>query len=125
MRILIVEDSPLVQRMYCLAFSHKQHQLVNAANGRDALRILDLDREGFDLILLDLRMPDMNGVEFLAAMHIRPKTPIPVVLTTAESSDSPLLQEARVYGPAAVVYKPWKPLELREVVRQVVPEAIK
>jgi CheY-like chemotaxis protein len=34
------------------------------------------------------------------------------------------LQEARALGPAAVVTKPWKPLELREVVRQVVPEQI-
>lgn len=124
MRILIVEDSPLVQRMYGLAFSHKQHQLINAANGRDALAILDSDPEAFDLILLDLRMPDMNGVEFLAAMHIRPASPIPVVLTTAEAADSPLVQEARAYGPAAVVHKPWKPLELREVVRQIVPEEI-
>ncbi len=124
MRILIVEDSPLVQRMYGLAFSHKQHQLINAANGRDALAILDSDPEAFDLILLDLRMPDMNGVEFLAAMHIRPTSPIPVVLTTAEAADSPLVQEARAYGPAAVVHKPWKPLELREVVRQIVPEEI-
>jgi two-component system response regulator PilR (NtrC family) len=124
MRILIVEDSPLVQRMYGLAFSHRQHQLISAANGRDALAILDQDPEPFDLILLDLRMPDMNGVEFLAALRCRPTNPPPVVLTTAEAADSPLVQEARAHGPAAVVYKPWKPLELREVVRQVVPEEI-
>jgi CheY-like chemotaxis protein len=47
-----------------------------------------------------------------------------VVLTTAEPPESALLQQARALGPAAVVSKPWKPLELREVVRQVVPEQI-
>lgn len=124
MRILIVEDSPLVQRMYGLAFSHRHHTLVTAANGRAALDILDTAPDPFDLILLDLRMPDMNGVEFLAALQCRPGQPIPVVLTTAEPAGSSLLQEARALGPAAVVSKPWKPLELREVVRQVVPEKI-
>ena len=39
-RILIVEDSPLVQKMYGLAFSQRQNTLVTCANGRDALDIL-------------------------------------------------------------------------------------
>jgi len=124
MRILIVEDSPLVQRMYGLAFPHRLHQLVTAPNGREALAILDTALEPFDLILLDLRMPDMNGVEFLSALQRRPTAMIPVVLTTAEPPDSRLVAEARALGPAAVVHKPWKPLALQEVVRQVLPEAI-
>ena len=124
MRILIVEDSALVQRMYGLAFPQRLHQLVCAANGRDALGILDAEVQPFDLILLDLRMPDMNGVEFLAALSCRRSIPIPVVLTTAEPSDSPLVAEARSLGAAAVVHKPWKPLDLQAVVRQVVPEGI-
>ena len=124
MRILIVEDSPLVQRMYGLAFPQRLHQLVCAANGRAALEVLDTELAPFDLILLDLRMPDMNGVEFLAALNCRRSIPIPVVLTTAEPADSPLVTEARALGAAAVVHKPWKPLELQEVVRNVVPEAI-
>jgi len=121
---LIVEDSPLVQKMYGLAFSQRQHALLTAENGRAALETLDASAEQFDLILLDLRMPDMNGVEFLAALQRRGGQPIPVVLTTAEPPGSPLVEQARALGPAAVVHKPWKPHELRELVRQVVPEAI-
>jgi CheY-like chemotaxis protein len=122
-RILIVEDSPLVQKMYGLAFSQRQHELVTAENGRAALATLDAG-DGFDLILLDLRMPDMNGVEFLAALQRRGSEPVPVVLTTAEPDDSPLVAQARALGPAAVVHKPWKPHELRDLVRQIVPEEI-
>ncbi len=124
MRILIIEDSVLVQKMYGLAFSQRSHVLVTATNGRDALATLEAESEPFDLILLDLRMPDMNGVEFLAALHRHPTAPPPVVLTTAEPADSPLIREAQTLGIAAVVHKPWKPLELREVVRQLVPEAL-
>jgi CheY-like chemotaxis protein len=124
MRILIVEDSPLVQRMYGLAFSQRQHILMTAENGREALRILAESVDPIDLILLDLRMPDMDGVEFLAALSSLPVPSAPVVLTTAEAPDSSLLAEARHLGAAAVVHKPWKPLELREVVRQVMPEGV-
>jgi CheY-like chemotaxis protein len=123
-RILIVEDSALVQRMYGLAFSQRQHTLITAANGREALAALDTEVEPIDLILLDLRMPDMNGIEFLAALRCRRAEPIPVVLTTAERDDSPLVSEARALGAAAVVHKPWKPQELQRVVQQVLPEVI-
>lgn len=122
MRILIVEDSQLVQRMYGLAFSRRSHELVTAANGQEALDILKSESAPFDLILLDLRMPDMNGVDFLTALKQRSGAPIPVVLVTAESDESPLVHAARRLGAAAVVHKPWKPSDLREVVQQVLPE---
>lgn len=124
MRILIVEDSPLVQKMYGLAFSHRQHTLVTAANGRLALSILDSDDGNFDLILLDLRMPDMNGIEFLTELPRHSAGHIPVVLTTAEPPDSPMVKQARLLGTAAVVHKPWRPNELRDLVKLVVPEEI-
>lgn len=65
MRILIVEDSPLVQQMYGLAFSRREHELTTASDGRAALAQLADPASRFDVILLDLRMPGMNGVEFL------------------------------------------------------------
>jgi CheY-like chemotaxis protein len=72
-------------------------------------------------VLLDLRMPDMDGVEFLRAFRrqsLHGRTP--VVVTTAESDDSPLMAEARALGVAAVVKKPWSPQALRSVVQQVI-----
>ena len=118
MRILVVEDSPLVQKMYGLAFSHRQHTLVTCDNGRDALDILSICGEAFELILLDLRMPDMDGVEFLRAVR-RHGLQAPIILTTAERADSPLLAEAQGLGVEAVVHKPWKPVELRDLALRV------
>src|ERR1051325_12150807 len=95
MRILIVEDSPLVRRMYGLAFYRRDHELVEAENGRHALELLAAASAPFDVILLDLQMPDMNGVEFMDAVLRRPLFKTPIIVTTAEPETSELLQQAR------------------------------
>jgi two-component system chemotaxis response regulator CheY len=119
MRLLIVEDSALIRQMTRLAFPAKEHDLQDAANGVEALMHLSQSRQPFDAILLDLQMPDMNGVEFLRALRQRPlHRDTPVVIATSERDDSPLLQEVRRIGVAAIVKKPWKPQELASVVAQ-------
>jgi CheY-like chemotaxis protein len=55
--------------MYERAFSRRDHDLVEAENGREALDALAASSVAFDVILLDLRMPDMNGVEFIRAVR--------------------------------------------------------
>jgi two-component system chemotaxis response regulator CheY len=118
MRILIIEDSPLIRRMYGLAFSRQEHELVEAEDGRKALAALAASKQPFDVILLDLRMPDMDGVEFVQA--VRRGTlfrDVPIVVTTAEPESSPLLRDARGLGVAAIVKKPWKPQDLVGIVQ--------
>jgi CheY-like chemotaxis protein len=120
MRLLVVEDSPLLRKMFGLAFPQQFNELQQAENGREAMALLADTRVPFDAVLLDLRMPDMNGVEFIRSIRGLPlhgRTPI--VLTTAEPDDSGLLQEATALGVAAVVKKPWTPHKLRQVVQQL------
>jgi two-component system chemotaxis response regulator CheY len=119
MRLLIVEDSALVRRMYGLAFYRRDHELVEAENGRQALDVLAASTERFDVILLDLRMPDMDGVEFIRAVQRRPLFDVPIIVTTSEPESSELLQQARTLGVAAVIKKPWKPQELLDLVQSV------
>jgi two-component system, chemotaxis family, chemotaxis protein CheY len=119
MRLLIVEDSGLIRQMTRLAFPVKQNDLQDAANGVEALMHLSRAKQPFDAILLDLQMPDMNGVEFLRALRQRPlHQDTPVVIATSERDDSPLMQEVRRMAVAAIVKKPWKPQGLASVVAQ-------
>lgn len=121
MRILIVEDSPLVQSMYGLAFPRREHELTTANDGREALVWLDDPARAFDLVLLDLRMPGMDGVEFLREVRRRPRlAQLPIVLTTIELDGSALLEEAKRLGVTAVVKKPWHPQQLRDLVEAIV-----
>ena len=120
MKLLIIEDSPLVRRMYGLAFSSREHDLIEAENGLQALDALAAASDPFDVILLDLRMPDMDGATFLRAVR---RTAlfgdIPIIVTTSEPESSELLQEVRALGIDAVVKKPWKPQELLSLVQRV------
>ena len=127
MRILIVEDSPLVRKMYGMVFPKRDHELSTAENGRLALERLDAAPEGFDLILLDLRMRDMNGVEFIEEVKRRGGTSgqIPIILTTVEPDSSDLMHRAKALGVNAIVKKPWKPQDLRDVIQVVTREGIR
>ena len=121
MKLLVVEDSPLLRKMFGLAFPHQLNDLKPAANGREAMDLLESTAEPFDAVLLDLRMPDMDGVEFLRAFRcqtVHGRTP--VIVTTAEPDDSELMAQARTLGVAAVVRKPWSPQSLRAVVQKVI-----
>jgi CheY-like chemotaxis protein len=122
-KVLIVEDSPLVRKMYGLALSPREHELTTAEDGRQALEILADRAQRFDLILLDLRMPDMDGVAFLRELRRDSRLrKLPVVLTTVEPDGSDLLLEATSLGITAVVKKPWKPRHLRRVVETALSE---
>ena len=123
MRVLIVEDSELIRKVTRLAF-RTGYQLDEAANGVEGLARLASAREPYDAIVLDLRMPDMDGVEFLRALHQRPvHRATPVVVATSEEETSPLLHEARRMGVAAVLNKPWKPQDLAAAVNTAVRDA--
>jgi len=119
LRLLIVEDSALIRKVTHLAFPGRVHDLQEAASGVEALALLTGPADSFDAIVLDLRMPDMNGVEFVRALRqLSRHRDTPVVVATSEGEDSPLMEEARQLGVAAIVKKPWKPHELADVVQR-------
>ena len=121
MQILIVEDSPLVQQMYGLAFPRREHELTAASDGREALTLLADPARHFDVVLLDLQMPGMNGVEFLRELRRDARlAQLPIVLTTIEPEESELLTEARRLGVTGVVKKPWHPHQLRDLVEAII-----
>ena len=119
MRLLIVEDSALIRKVTRLAFPAREHELHEAENGLEAVGLVDSAEQPFDAILLDLQMPDMDGVAFIRALRQRPlHRNTPIVIATSEPESSALLQEARRLGVAGVARKPWKPQELAALVQQ-------
>lgn len=79
--ILIVEDDNILQEMYCEKFEMDGFKVEKAATGREGLKTLEKNVP--DIILLDILMPDMNGLEMLKEMKKnREFRNIPVILLT-------------------------------------------
>ena len=77
--VLIVEDEDLVARMYQAGLAHSSFQVQIARDGEDAL--LSMEQNIPDLVLLDIMMPKVNGMEVLDRMKADPKLKaIPVIM---------------------------------------------
>src|SRR5436190_90145 len=84
-KVLVVDDSKLLHRMFEMML--RQYPLVHAYDGREGLDRLAENRD-VDLILLDVNMPRMNGLEFLAAVKQDPAfAKIPVIIVTTEGAE--------------------------------------
>ena len=79
-RILVVDDEEAVRKSFALAFKKMPYELDFAENGRIALE--KFDQASYDLIYLDLKMPEMNGVETLNEIRNRDKN-VPIYIVTA------------------------------------------
>ncbi|MGM9931283.1 response regulator transcription factor [Pradoshia sp.] len=79
--ILIIEDEPQLARLLQLELQFEEFDTAIAHTGREGLEAFQ--RGSFDLVLLDIMLPEMNGLEVLK--HIRAKSLVPVILLTAKS----------------------------------------
>ena len=80
-KILIIEDEPQLARLLQLELQFEEFESAIAHTGREGL---DMFQKGsYDLILLDVMLPEMNGLEVLA--NIRASSLVPVILLTAKS----------------------------------------
>jgi two-component system, NarL family, response regulator len=86
-RILIVDDHPVVRAGLTSMLGTQESLLVVGAayNGREAFALIE--RESPEVVLLDLRMPGMNGIETLKALRMLPQPPRVIVLTNLETDE--------------------------------------
>ena len=114
--VLIVDDSSSVRQMVNFTLRTAGYNTVEAADGRDALSKLGAP---VHLVISDLNMPNMDGIELIKALRAGAATKyIPVVMLTTESQDSKK-QEARAAGATGWIVKPFKAEQLVAVVKRV------
>jgi hypothetical protein len=119
LRALIVEDNPVNQRLASWLMAKRGHSAAIAANGREALDMLDRSR--FDLVLMDVQMPVMDGLTATAAIRNREKLTgkhVPIIAMTACASEEDK-QNCLSTGMDAYVSKPISAEELFAVVAEV------
>lgn len=72
--ILLVEDEPAVRQLFAQALTRAGYQVYEARNGQEAMKVFDQHGDAIDLLLTDLRMPYMGGVELAQQLRARRKT---------------------------------------------------
>lgn len=115
--ILAVDDSPSMREMVRIALSDEGFHLTQAATGREALELAR--RTSFDLVLSDVNMPEMNGIELIRALRAEAAyrhTPI-LMLTTESSSDRK--REGKEAGATGWIVKPFDPVQLVATMHRV------
>ena len=119
-KILIVDDSSTMRKIVGRALRQAGfdfEQTLEAADGRQALDVLKENK--VDIILSDINMPNMNGVEFLQAKNDDPAIKsIPVVMITTETG-SDILAQAMDLGAKGSIKKPFTPDLVKEVLGKI------
>jgi len=111
--ILIVDDDAFVRTLLRDMLAAQGHSLLEAENGQQAL---DLDGPPPRVILLDLLMPQMSGMEALAL--IRDRWPATPVLVISSMDSDRLVQEALDAGASGYITKPFHPMEIVSAVER-------
>lgn len=117
-RILIADDEESLQRLYQEEFEEEGYEVILAGNGREVLEKLDDPDRLPDLIVMDIRMPEMNGIDTLRI--IKEKQPqIPVILCSAYSE---FKQDFSVWASDDYVVKSSDLTELKAAVKRHLKE---
>ena len=113
--ILIVDDEPLIRSMYTSIFT--DHNCIEANNGRAA--ILQIQHHAIDLVITDLRMPEMNGVELIRGLKgLGYSVPI-VVITASKQADELRSSMALEFPEIPILEKPFVTRELLRVADRI------
>ncbi|AET70919.1 response regulator with CheY-like receiver, AAA-type ATPase, and DNA-binding domains [Desulfosporosinus orientis DSM 765] len=114
-KILVVDDQLGVRRLLFETFREDQHEVEMAADGEEAVQLLNTFKP--DLILMDMKMPGMNGIETLRQIRALDRQ-VGVIMMTAYG-DAQNMEQAKELGILHYLSKPFDLFELRERVRDI------
>ncbi|TMK86332.1 MAG: response regulator [Actinobacteria bacterium] len=119
--VLVVDDDPVIIRLLQVNFELEGIDVVTAVDGEEGLKLAHSDPP--DLVISDIMMPKVNGLELLAALRSSPGTAaMPVILLSAKAQVADV-QRGLELGADDYVTKPFDPLELIERVYKVLAKS--
>lgn len=115
-KILIVDDSSTMRESLKLVLLSSGHRVDAAINGIEGLNKYSSSKD-YSLIITDINMPEMNGLEFI--MNVRKVSrDVPIIVLTTET-EKDKIEVAKNYKASAWIVKPFKPADLISVVSKV------
>jgi len=123
-KVLVVDDSALIHQMYKMVLMRYKCKIVDALNGQDGLDKLAKNPDA-DLILLDINMPVMNGLDFIKKVkELGSFNHIPIVLVSTEGKEEDTMRGLAL-GAKGYVKKPFQPSDLHQLIEKFYPAEVK
>ena len=115
--IMTVDDSTSIRQMVGFTLKREGFEVVEAVDGKDA--VSQLDSTTIDMMITDLNMPNMDGIELIKKVRTKPQYKfIPIVMLTTESQEDKK-QAGKAAGATGWIVKPFKPDQLLTVIKKV------
>lgn len=115
-KVLVIDDSRLIHKMFRVLLQGAE--VVDAMDGREALQLLN-EHPDVDLVVLDINMPKMNGLEFLDQVKKdKALAEIPVVIISTEGKEEDTIRGLEA-GAVAYVKKPFEGGEVMRIVERL------
>jgi DNA-binding response OmpR family regulator len=119
-RVLVVDDDPRLLHVVAMYLGIEGYEVVTASNAEEGLK--EVDENHPDLVILDIMMPGMDGVEACRRIRSNPATEaIPVLMFSALSGDEDI-ERARLAGANHLITKPFNLVGLGQVVKSFFTE---
>ncbi|MBU4346167.1 MAG: response regulator [Candidatus Omnitrophica bacterium] len=120
-KILVIDDEELIIKSLSRLLEKNGYEVFVAKNGQDA--IIMTEEEDFDLILADIRMPGMNGVDTIQSIYEGLQSnnlkKIPIIFITGYA-DEKIKRKADILKPIAYIYKPFDMVEILDKIKKAV-----
>ena len=116
--ILIVDDSDSLREVVGIALKNAGYEVIEGADGQEGLK--QLDGKKVHLIISDVNMPNMNGIEMVKKIkEMNEYKFTPIIMLTTESGDD-MKDEGRAAGVKAWMVKPFKPEQMLDAVSKLI-----
>jgi two-component system chemotaxis response regulator CheY len=116
---LTVDDSKTIREMVSFTLKNAGYQILEAEDGVKAVDVIKANN--VDVVITDLNMPNMNGIELIKAIRANPKySLVPILMLTTEG-DANKKVEGKNAGATGWIVKPFQPEKLVQVIKRVCP----
>ena len=116
-KILVVDDEVKIREAISVLLEEKGYAVRTAENGRAGIK--ELDGYDPDLVITDISMPDMEGIEFLKTIRKHRKA-LPVIVMSGNAVGQQFLRAASLFGATATLKKPFSNRELMSSIENLV-----
>src|SRR5574341_839223 len=121
-KVIVIDDSALIHQMYKMVLMRYKCEIIAAQNGQDGLEKLAKNPDA-DLILLDINMPLMNGLEFIKKVReIGKYDHVPIVIVSTEGKEEDTMRGLAL-GAKGYVKKPFQPSDMHALIEKLYPAA--